>query len=381
MAQKKQPKQAQSGRGLPRFSSYNPGSGQVKAGQAPMPGNAVTPEPPKRGRQIFKRAVSVFLLLILGFFIVLGLWDARNISSATSKLFGSGNILSMLNASSLKSDSDGRVYVLVAGFSADDPGHAGANLTDSIMLVSMNPADSTGYMLSIPRDLYVQIPGFGRGKINEVYGDGGMDLLRRVVQDDFGIQVGYYSLVNYGAVRGIVDALGGIDVNINSPDGRLYDPNKDWSTGRPLVDLSNGFHHLTGEQALDLSRARGDPSPYGYAVGFGQSDFQRTADQRLIFTAIKNKLNWKLILNPSKNGQILNAVADNVKTDVGIDEARPLFGLFNRIPSNKLQSLGLRDLNGHNYLASSFYEGSTLVPAAGLDDFSQIQAALRQLNQ
>jgi LCP family protein required for cell wall assembly len=341
----------------------------------------IKPQEPKKWRKLLKRGLVVSLLAVIGFGIFIGIWDARNISSASKKLFGSGNILSLVNASSLKTGSDGRVYVLVAGFSADDPGHAGANLTDSIMLLSMNPANNTGYMLSIPRDLYIQIPGFGHGKINEIYGDGGMDLLRQVVQNIFGIQIGYYALVNFGAVRNIVNAVGGIDITINSPDGRLYDPNKDWTTGGPLVDLSNGPHHLTGEQALDLSRARGDPSPYGYPVGFGQSDFQRTADQRLIFTAIKNKMNWKLVLDPRKNGQILGAIANNVKTDVSIDEARPLFGLFNRIPSNKLQSLSLRDLNGHNYLAGSFYEGDTLVPTAGLDDFSRINAALQQLGQ
>jgi anionic cell wall polymer biosynthesis LytR-Cps2A-Psr (LCP) family protein len=141
------------------------------------------------------------------------------------------------------------------------------------------------------------------------------------------------------------------------------------------------MHHLNGQQALDLTRARGDPSQYGYPVGFAQSDFQRTADQRLVFTAIKNKLNWKFILDPRTNGQILDAIASNVKTDLPASQARPLFGLFNRIPSNKLQSVSLRELNGHNYLASTYYEGSTLTPAAGLDDYSQIDSALDQLNQ
>ena len=296
-------------------------------------------------------------------------------------MFGDGSIVTLLKGGNLPTDSNGRVNILIAGNSADDPGHSGANLTDSIILLSMNPSNKTGYMLSIPRDLYVEIPGFGHGKINEAYEDGGMSLLEKVVSRDFGVAISNYALINYGATRGIVDALGGINVNINSPDGRLYDPNKDWTTGGPLVDLANGPHTLNGQQALDLTRARGDANVYGTPVGFEQSDFQRTADQRLVFAAIKSKLNWKLILNPRKNNQILTAMSDNVKTDVTASEARPLFGLFNSIPNSKLKSLNLRSLNGQNYLASSYYEGSTLVPSAGLDDFTQIQNALSNVNQ
>lgn len=382
----------QTGRSLPgKVTAYRPGGpyqshpsgGQQYHGHQEQEGDQQAPKKPKATwKKILKRTVLSVVLLVLAAAIFIGAWDARNISRASQKMFGSGNILSLLNSSGLKTDSSGRVNMLVAGYSIDDPGHAGANLTDSILLLSMNPANHTGYMLSIPRDLYVNIPGFGHAKINEAYKDGGMSLLGQVVQADFGTQINYYALVDYSAVRDIVNALGGIDVTINSPDGRLYDPNKDWTTGGPLVDLSNGVHHLNGQQALDLSRARGDPSPYGVAIGFEQSDFQRTADQRLIFAAIKSKLNWKLILDPRENSQILNAIADNVKTDIKINEARPLFSLFNSIPSTKLQSLNLRSLNGKNYLSSyTTYSGeSALIPAAGVDNFSQIQAALQQIS-
>jgi LCP family protein required for cell wall assembly len=381
MARHQPSKQIQTGRNLPtKFSSYNPSRHATPPPLPPLNSNQL---PQKVWPRIVKRLIISLLLLLIGFGLVIGIWDARNISAATQKMFGSGNLFSLINATSLKSDTNERVNVLIAGYSADDPGHAGATLTDSIMLLSMRPANHTGYMLSIPRDLYVAIPGFGHAKINEVYKDGRMDLLVQTVQNIFDTQIGYYALVNYTAVRSIVDAIGGIDVTIHSPDGRLYDPNIDYTTGGPLVDLSNGTHHLNGQQALNLTRARGDylPNTPDTPIGFGQSDFQRTADQRLVFTAIKSKLNWKLILNPRKNGKILNAIASNVKTNLSIDEARPLFDLFNSIPNSKLQSLSLRDLNGHNYLASTNYAGSTLVPAAGLDDYSQINSALAKFNQ
>jgi LCP family protein required for cell wall assembly len=297
---KKTNRAIQTGRSLPtKFSTYSPGHKTLSAAE---PSVKELPRKPSWGKHIAK-LLLVFLLALLGAAIVIGVWDARNLSRASQKMFGSGNIFSLINSGALKTGSDGRVNVLVAGYSADDPGHAGANLTDSIMLISMNPANHSGYMLSIPRDLYVKIPGNGYGKINEAYLDGGMGLLVQIAETDFGVQIGYYALMNYASVRDTVNALGGINVTIASPDGKLYDPNRDYSTHGPLVDLSNGAHQLNGEQALDLTRARGDPSPYGYAIGFEQADFQRTADQRQVFAAIKSKLNWKLVLDPRKTAK------------------------------------------------------------------------------
>ena len=390
MRSKKTSKQIQTGRSLPnKYSSYNPAAPE---GQSPKPAAAEPLPKSQLWLKVLGRLAIFLLILIITLGLVIGIWDARNISAATKKMFGSGNLLSLINTESLRTDSNGRVNVLVAGYSADDPGHAGASLTDSIMLLSMNPAKGTGYTLSIPRDLYVNLgpqyckSGGGHCKINEAYEDGGMDLLVKTVQNIFNTQIGYYTLVNYSAVRSVVNAVGGIDVTINSPDGRLYDPNIDYTTGGPMVDLSNGPHHLNGQQALNLTRARGDTDELSYGspspVGFGLSDFQRTIDQRLVFNAIKQKLNWKLILNPSKNSKILNAAADNIKTNVTIDEARPLFSLFNRIPASKLQPVSLNSLSGKNYLDNpSYYGQSVLIPAAGLDDYSQIQAALSQINQ
>jgi hypothetical protein len=75
-------------------------------------------------------------------------------------------------------------------------------------------------------------------------------------------------------------------------------------------------------------------------------------------------------------------MAANIKTDMSASEVRPLFGLFNSIPSSSLSSLSLRDFNGQNLLGSytTYYGQSALIPAAGLDDYSQIDAALSQIN-
>ena len=99
------------------------------------------------------------------------------------------------------------------------------------------------------------------------YPSGGMGQLEQVVEENFGIAINYYALIDYSAFRDAVNAVGGIDVTIASSDPRgLYDPNIDYTTHGPLVKLTNGVHHLNGQQALDLVCARGDSAnSYGFA--------------------------------------------------------------------------------------------------------------------
>lgn len=363
----------ETGKNLPEIKRY---SAYGSANPDHLRANQQTTKKPS----ILKRLLALFFVIILGGVITLGVWDARNISSASAKLFGDGNLINLLSSSGLKGAEDGRVNVLLVGYSIDDPGHQGATLTDSIIVLSMSTVNRSGYMLSIPRDLYVKLPGHSYGKINEAYQDGGIGQLEGIISQDFGIPLDYYAIINYAAVRDTVNALGGITLDVQSPDPRgLYDPNISPHDGGPL-QLANGTQTLDGQTALNLSRARGDA--YG-SYGFPQADFDRTQHQRQILTAIKQKLNWKLILNPRKNSQILDAAANNVKTDVTVSEAKPLFSLFNSIPSGNLQSLGLRDLKGKNYLTDymTAYGQSALVPTAGIDDYSAIQDALSKFNQ
>lgn len=217
----------------------------------------------------WKRGVVTVVVVVLLAAISYGGWVGWKFTDNAVKVFGWNGLASLFWPGKLKGESTGRVNILLAGDSSDDPGHQGADLTDSIMLISIDTQNNTGYMLSIPRDLYVNIPGNGYAKINEAYQDGneqnfnqpgypagGMGLLEEVVSQKFDVPIDYYAVVDYSAIRDAVNAVGGITVTINSPDGELYDPNRDFVTGGPLVDLKNGVHVLNGEQALDLARAR-----------------------------------------------------------------------------------------------------------------------------
>lgn len=360
---------------------------------AGQPAAAGRGEPPKR-RFGWKRCFKWLGISVVTLVLVVGGYLGWKILHNELKIFGWKGIVSLIQPTKLKGEDSGHVNILLAGNSADDPGHNGANLTDSIMILSIDTKNKRAFMLSVPRDLYVNIPGHGYAKINEAYEDGeadhfsqagyangGMGLLEEVVSQNFGITLHYYALVDYAAVRQAVDAVGGITVNIQSSDPRgLYDPSPDLSNNyKPLVKLPNGLDQINGVQALGLARARGDSyGSYGYAL----SDFTRTQNQRLILLALKDKAtSVSTLANPVKLGELFDSVGSNVHTDLTLGDVKRLYQIAKGVNNNNITSAGLNNANGQNLLASySTYTGqSALIPKAGIDDYSAIQAYVRQL--
>ncbi len=340
-----------------------------------------------RHRLTLKRTVITLAIIVLA----VGGWVGGKFAYNAHKLFG-GNLLSVLTTTKLKGEGNGRVNILLAGNSADDAGHSGGDLTDSVMLVSIDTVNNKAFLLSIPRDLWVHVPGDGHAKINYVYvagknnnfsadgyPNGGMGALEQTVSQDLGIPIDYYALVNYRAFQQAVDSVGGIDLNIRSNDPRgLYDPNIDWTTKGPLVKLTNGAHHLGGQQALDLARARGDA--YN-SYGFAGSDFDRTDHQRQMMVALKSKaISAGVLANPAKLSSLTDAIGNNVQTDFKLNEVHRLYDVTKKIDNSNIQSLSLNDANGISLLGSYAAPGgqSALIPAAGLDDFSGIKAFIKR---
>ncbi|MDB5179073.1 MAG: hypothetical protein JWN01_1016 [Patescibacteria group bacterium] len=332
---------------------------------------------PKRKKRMFLVVAVVVGVLVLGTIGWLGWKAMSNVLKATN-----GNLAGLLSNTKLKGEDSGRVNILLAGNSADDPGHGGGELTDSLMILSIDTKQNTAVMLSIPRDLWVDVPGYGHQKINAANADGGMDLLKQVVKTDFGLDINYYALVNYTAFKQSVDAVGGIDITVASADPRgIYDPNIAKADKGPLV-LKNGLQHLDGQTALNLARARNDPTPDGrYGYGLPKGDFDRAANQRLMLLALKTKiLSAGVMSNPLKIGQLLDALGSNVKTDFQTNELRRLYDLGSKIDSGKIQSLALTDGTSPLVVNYTTSDGqAALAPAAGVDDFGDIQRYLRQL--
>jgi LCP family protein required for cell wall assembly len=335
-------------------------------------------------------------LIILALFMISAGWLGWKVYRNTAKVFGNNNPLHVLSAFKpvpLKGQDTGRVNILLAGNSSDAEAHGGASLIDSIMLVSVNTRENTAFMLSIPRDLWVNVPGAGYGKINTTgavegfnengFPKGGIGALEKTLSTNLGIDIHYYSLVNYTAFKDAVNSIGGIDVNIQSADKRgLYDPSFRAHEGGPLK-LSNGQNHLNGQVALNLARARGDPyNGVAGAYGFPQSDFDRTNHQRMMMLALKDKaISAQVLSNPSKVGKLMDSIGNNVKTDFQLNELTSLFHLMKGVNTSNIQSLSLNNADGKNLLVNYTAPGgqSALAPALGPEDFSGVKAYISKV--
>lgn len=340
-------------------------------------------------RKIFKRTLIVLAVV----FILIGGFLGYKVWKNTSKVFH-GSIFGLLDRTKLKGEDQGRVNILITGTSEDDPGHDGAMLTDSIMVASIDTKNNGGFIMSIPRDLWVS---YGtndcsvgnEGKINAVYEcgeetkfkqdgypDGGLGLMEKVIHDNFGLDINYYAKIDYTAFRDAVNAVDGIDVTIKTDDPRgLYDGNIGKEDGGPLK-LPNGNIHLDGQTALNLARARCDTVCYGFTRG----DFDRTEHQRMMLFALKDKaLSVGVLSNPAKISGLLDSIGNNVKTDFKTNEIRRLYDLSKQISNSSVKSIGLADDNVKLVTTGMVGNSSIVRPMAGIDDFSQIKAYVKRL--
>jgi LCP family protein required for cell wall assembly len=350
-----------------------------------------------------RHRVRRFIITILALILIIGLsvggWLGYKFARTSERVFGTQNILALLEDKPLNGEAQGRVNILLAGDSSDDPGHPGADLTDSIMVASIDTKNNTAFLLSIPRDLYVNIPGFGYAKINEAYQDGnsdnfsapgypngGMGLLEEVVSQDLNMPIDYYALVDYTAFKDAVDAVGGITINIQGSDPKgILDRNFDWICDYKCYEVKypNGPATLNGTQALYLARARGDyvaPQYAGY--GFAEGDFERTENQRKMLTAVATKATSLGVLsNPFKIADLFDSVGNNVQTDLQLANVRRLYGIMKKVNANDIQSEAFNDANGTdllaNYTTSSGEEA--LIPTAGIGNYTQLAAFVAQL--
>ena len=347
---------------------------------------------PKKAKPIVDRKL-VIRRVIAGFLAVFflisvttgGFLGWKFIANAQKALGGSiaSNIGSIFDTKRLKGESNGRVNILLAGNSADDPGHAGAQLTDSIMVVSIDTIHHNAVILSIPRDTWVPLPDGEHQKINAAntlanfnkpnYPKGGMGSLSYVVQNSLGIPIDYYALINYTAFRDAVNAVGGITITVASPDKRgLYDPNIGKEDHGPLK-LPNGVVTLDGQTALNLARARGDSY---YSYGFPQSDFDRTMHQRQMLLALRQKASSAgVVSNPGKISKLLDAVGNNVSSDLNLSDILRLVELTKNIGANNITSATYNYSGTDPLLVGHLTDSGqdALIPKAGIDNFSQLQ--------
>lgn len=178
------------------------------------------------------------------------------------------------------------INILLCGEEAihDDRGR-----TDSIMIATINQKDNRLSLTSIMRDTYVKIPGFSDNKINAAYHNGGMKTLIETIKENFGISVDGYVLVNFDSFEKIIDAVGGVDIELSSEEAS-YLNRTNYISNPSNRNVSVGVNHMNGNQALGYARVR-------YVNKDGNvGDFARTLRHRTVMTAVYKKMMSKSTL-------------------------------------------------------------------------------------
>ena len=229
--------------------------------------------------------------------------------------------------------NDDRITILLMGVDSR-LGRSIVSRTDVMMLISFNPARDTISILSIPRDLYVPIPGYGRDRINTtfVHGSGignpagGAELAMRTVENTLGVAIDHYVLVDFSTLIRIVDALGGIHVDVPyTIDDPTY-PDMNYSYD-PLY-IPEGLHYFDGVTALKYARTRHQ-----------DNDFYRAQRQQQIIFAIRQKAFGLGVLDLIGRAPALYArVKNGVFTDLSLEELVQSARLASNIPAENFHA-------------------------------------------
>ncbi|MBK8985946.1 MAG: LCP family protein [Chloroflexi bacterium] len=242
---------------------------------------------------------------------------------------------------------DGRVNILLMGIDRR-PGEAFVSRTDSMMIVSVDPANDTVSILSIPRDLYVVIPGRGRDRINTafVYGsagdspEGGASLAIQTVAYNLGVPIDHYILVDFSAVTKGIDILGGIDVYVARD---ISDPTyPDMNYGYDPFYISAGMQHLDGATALKYARTR-----------HADSDFGRAGRQQQVILAARNKalsLGFTGLL--SRAPSLYRQLENGIRTDLSLEQMISLATTVSDIPAEQIRN----EVLDYDYVSSYLTE-------------------------
>jgi LCP family protein required for cell wall assembly len=208
--------------------------------------------------------------------------------------------------------------------------------TDTMMAVSLDLTSHHVNVLSVPRDLRVEIPGHGYSKINDAYRFGNVDLAVQTINQFLGIPMDYYVVVKLGAVRRFVDAIGGITLDVEKD----MDYEDRW--GKLFIHLKKGVQHLSGDQVEGYMRFRHD----------AESDFGRMRRQQQAIRAVLAQLQSPRIATYVP--RLIDAFSQSIETNLTRDQILGLARMFHQVQPEEVTSESLPGLdrmrNGISYL-------------------------------
>lgn len=281
----------------------------------------------RRRRGSFRRALLIIFLLLLIAASALAILVWQRVAAFNDTVSTAPAASSALLWPLRGSD---RVNVLMIGYGG--PEHGGGFLSDSINIISIDPANDATTIIPIPRDLWIEgVPLMPNGKINEAFArgwaDGGIDeageRATAVVSWISGLQIDYWMAMDFAGFREMVDAVGG--VTIENPRAFSYTWNpasfeqQSWDGG----DFEAGTLHLGGQQALDYTRVR-------YAsVPEEASDFARSVRQQRVLSALRAELGQGGLSSIGPGLQLMDALEGRLKTNLSAVDLFLLSGHIN----------------------------------------------------
>ncbi|MBR6532277.1 LCP family protein [Candidatus Saccharibacteria bacterium] len=338
------------------------------------------------------RTVIVTILLALVVLVLaagcwLCIWGNDIIARITG---GRGNVFDAIGAmmsgtyDPLDTDSNGRTNILAFGTSGynmegdeGDGTHDGAQLTDSIMAISIDQKSGDIVMISLPRDLKVNDRCTGTGKINEVYWchninndneEGGAQALMNTVEDILGIDFQYYAHVNWGSLIQIVNAIDGITITLDETIEYDYDD----ADGVNHADMiyAETPTWIDGYQALGIARARHQTK---------MGDFSRGNSQQKILIGIKDQIYKKNLGFDTLLG-LFNTLGDNLRTNFSVSNIKTAIKLTYDFDLNETRQVPLVDYDSGTYFFSTtMINGiSYVVPSAGVGNYYAIRQRVKE---
>jgi LCP family protein required for cell wall assembly len=181
----------------------------------------------------------------------------------------------------------------------------GASNTDSMIIATMNTKDKSLKLTSLMRDLYVEIPGYSKNRLNSAYAKGGIDLLFDTIKLNFGVPLDGYAKVNFENFESIIDIIGGVEVTLTEKEAS-YLNRTNYISNPANRKVVPGKQIMNGNQALGYSRVR------KVSTGTESNDFGRTQRQRAVLNSIFDKLKSKNIIE-------LGFLMDKILTEVTIE--------------------------------------------------------------
>jgi polyisoprenyl-teichoic acid--peptidoglycan teichoic acid transferase len=366
-------------------------------------------------RKKWFRILTVLILIIAA----VGGYFSWKTSSVLSKISKGGLLSSIVHnipgvKDEAKGEKEGRINIAILGMRGE--GVAGGGLlADTIMVISVKPAENKAAIISIPRDLYVTVPGTqDKQKINAVHAYGeekgkgkGLEAMKTILSEVTGLPIHYAASINFQGFIDLVEAVGGVTVHLDQPfqegvqfhephvcDPYIYTvPAKDPKTKVQMYEnkyytRQNGTKYLAKSYPLCYNKDEECGGVFGLPAGdvqlngknalcyararYGSSDFERAKRQQQVLQIIKNKMTSMGTLSDfSKINGILDSLGNNVRTDMQLWEMQRLYDIYKQVPDPEIHQRVLEDSEeGLLYYPGESAAGYILLPRG--DNYDKI---------